>query len=256
MTDGWARKDGESEYEFIYRICAAKEQIGSWQDVADFLNRELGYQYTECKYRKDFAAFKKMFSANRTRLVEPEGITADMEERELALKREARKFYDQRQALTRIVTVQARDEAMRDCVKQAADRLNQSFPMLIAPIKDAESDPATEAVLCLNDWHYGMTCDNIFNRFDADVCRERVQVLLEETIRRLHLHRVSVLHILLLGDFAHGAIHTSARVESCEAVSDQLIHVSELIAELIHALSHEVDKVKVYATYGNHMRTV
>lgn len=103
MND-WARKDGESEYEFIYRVGSAKEQIGSWQDVADILNRELGYQYTECKYRKDFAAFKKMFSANRNRLIESDGIAADLAERELALKREARKFYDQRQALSRIVT--------------------------------------------------------------------------------------------------------------------------------------------------------
>ena len=104
MNHEWKRLPDESEYEFIYRIGSVKEQIGSWQDVADILNRELGYQYTECKYRKDFAAFRKMFSANRDKLVSPDGISRDLDERELALKREARKFYDQRQALSRLIT--------------------------------------------------------------------------------------------------------------------------------------------------------
>lgn len=105
MAREWRRQPDESEYEFIYRVGSEKERIGSWQDVADILNAELGYQYTECKYRKDFAAFRKMFSANRSRLVESEQALAELTERELALKREARKFYDQRQALSRLITV-------------------------------------------------------------------------------------------------------------------------------------------------------
>ena len=113
-----------------------------------------------------------------------------------------------------------------------------------------------EAVLCLNDWHYGMACDNIFNQYNTKICQQRVAKLEREVKRRLSLNCVSVLHILLLGDFAHGAIHTSARVESTELVSDQLIQVSELLAELIQSLSNAVNAVRVYATYGNHMRTV
>jgi hypothetical protein len=64
------------------------------------------------------------------------------------------------------------------------------------------------------------------------------------------------LHILLLGDAAHGAIHNSARVASEENTCDQLMHVSEIIAEAVNTLSKYVHTVKVYATYGNHLRTV
>lgn len=145
---------------------------------------------------------------------------------------------------------------MRSCIEQAAAELNQTFPLLVSTKQPQDPPSETEAVLCLNDWHYGMVCDNVFNRYNPAICRERVQALLGEVKRRLLLHKVSVLHILLLGDFAHGAIHTSARVESCELVSDQLMQVSELLAELIHELSQPVRLVKVYATYGNHMRTV
>lgn len=46
MKTDWLRKEDESEYAYIYRIGNIKEQIGSWQDVADLLNYQLGYQYT------------------------------------------------------------------------------------------------------------------------------------------------------------------------------------------------------------------
>ena len=46
-----------------------------------------------------------MFAANRNKLIDSDRALADLEERELTLKREARKFYDQRQALSRLVTV-------------------------------------------------------------------------------------------------------------------------------------------------------
>ena len=36
------RLDGESDSELIYRVCLMKQAIGSWVDVANILNSELG----------------------------------------------------------------------------------------------------------------------------------------------------------------------------------------------------------------------
>lgn len=144
---------------------------------------------------------------------------------------------------------------MRACIESSAARINALLPLMRESVPVVPAG-ATEAILCLTDWHYGMTCDNIFNQYNPDICRARVSTLKAEVERRLRLHNVSVLHVALLGDFAHGAIHVGTRVESAELVSDQLIHVSEILAELLHALSMVVDRVCVYSTYGNHMRTV
>lgn len=103
MNKEFLRRKDESEYAYIYRIGSNKEQIGSWQDVADLINSQLGYEYTESKYRKDYNAFKKMFDANREHFIDTAEQLSAIEQRELDLKREARKFYDQRQALTRVV---------------------------------------------------------------------------------------------------------------------------------------------------------
>jgi len=60
----------------------------------------------------------------------------------------------------------------------------------------------------------------------------------------------------VLGDLWHGAIHTSARVASEELVCEQMMQASEILAQSIEKLSHYVDEVVVYVTYGNHARTV
>lgn len=113
-----------------------------------------------------------------------------------------------------------------------------------------------EAVLCLTDWHYGMVCDNVFNKFNADICRRRVSQLVEAVIDRIRLHDITTLHILLMGDFAHGAIHPTVRIESTEQTCDQLMQVSEMLAQVVNEIAEYVPSVRVYSTYGNHMRTV
>ena len=59
-----------------------------------------------------------------------------------------------------------------------------------------------------------------------------------------------------MGDAAHGSIHTSARVASEELTCDQIMQVSEIMAQAISVLADEVEQTVVHATYGNHLRTV
>ena len=51
------RLENETDEELIYRICSQKEIIGTWQNVADILNRVLGFDYGESTYRKKYQAF-------------------------------------------------------------------------------------------------------------------------------------------------------------------------------------------------------
>lgn len=197
-----------------------------------------------------------MFNANRDHFTNSSAQLSEIEQRELELRKEQRKFYDQRQALTRVVNAKAREENLHDCIVATAERMNEKYPMLPLSIGDDVHTGENEALLVLTDWHYGMVCDNVFNTFSPEICKQRVRKMINETVERLLLHDVSVLHVHLLGDFCHGAIHPTVRLESVESVCDQLMHVSEIIAQAIHELAAVVDEVDVYSTYGNHMRTV
>ena len=101
-----------------------------------------------------------------------------------------------------------------------------------------------------------MVTDNIWGAYDTDVCKRRVETLVSIAIAKLKLHKPRRLHILLLGDLAHGAIHVSARVASEELVCDQIMQVSEIVAQAISYLANYVEETNVHSTYGNHMRTV
>lgn len=84
----------------------------------------------------------------------------------------------------------------------------------------------------------------------------RVERLIERAVERIRLNKCQRLHVVLLGDAAHGSIHTSARVASEELTCDQIMQVSEIMAQAISVLADEVEQTVVHATYGNHLRTV
>ena len=107
-----------------------------------------------------------------------------------------------------------------------------------------------------SDWHYGMVTDNIFNTYNTDICKARVSYVVAQALERIKRHKCSNLNIIILGDAVHGACHVSARVASEELVADQIMTVSEIIAQSIEYLSRYVDHTNVYMTYGNHARTV
>ena len=58
----YKRHKDEGILEYEYRICGYKDQIGTWQDVADLLNEQLGQEYTESKYRKQYQEMNKIIT--------------------------------------------------------------------------------------------------------------------------------------------------------------------------------------------------
>ena len=171
------------------------------------------------------------------------------------MRKEAKRFYDQRREFNKMVDRIGREENLEDRLVMVAQNLNELMPLSINKAGDF-IDQNAEAVIVFADWHYGMVTENIWDRYDTQVCRSRVERLVERASERIRQNGCHKLHIVLLGDLAHGAIHTSARVASEELVCDQIMQVSEIVAQAISALADEVDQTVVHATYGNHLRTV
>lgn len=165
-----------------------------------------------------------------------------------------KQYFDQKREYNKLQIIDARADHLSENLIEIAKRLNEERPLDFNEYIIDCSDK--EAIICLADWHYGMTTDNIWNTYNTDICRQRVTKLISKTIEHLKTHKIKTLHILLLGDSAHGAIHNSCRVSAEEEVSDQLMHVAEILAESIGELSTKVSNIKVYSTYGNHLRTI
>lgn len=215
-----------------------------------------GNNFSESEVRKRMYGMRTMIEAidNDGGLPCSASESDDLAARTLEFKKERRRFLDQRREYEKLVTADARFDHIEERLVTAALNLASERPLVVP---DTMYDlTANEAVLVLTDWHYGMVTDNMWNEFNTEICRQRVGQLVASVKDRLRIHRPHKLHVVILGDLMQGGIHATARVASEELVCDQLMHVSELVAEAICELSGHAGETWVYATYGNHARTI
>jgi hypothetical protein len=255
------RLPNENESQYIWRVGQAKDSgliDNTWEELSPILNTQCGISEEDFRgssawrkrYRVMQQAWDDVFSQQKfsdSRLTE---ITDQMNE----LFKIKKQVQDQRRELRNILTPDARFNNLTEKLIESANNLCEIKPLDFSDYVLNVSD--NEAVIAWADWHYGMVADNIWNKYNTDICRQRVSTFVSKAIKHIQRHNVKTLHIMLLGDAAHGAIHNSCRVASEEDVCDQLMQSSEIMAEAINELSSYVTEVNVYATYGNHLRTV
>jgi hypothetical protein len=260
----YERREGEADFDYGLRLIEIKVEQKpddlDWEDIVEALGLDChrdslrkaasvtpysGYAVAQY-FKRKFAAADKP---------NQDEYLGELDFKIMEMRKEAKRFYDQRREFHKLVDRLGREENLEDRLVDAAIALNEQLPLRVDKNVCYTYDD-NEAILVFADWHYGMKTDNIWEKFNTEICRNRVERLVATAIERIRLHRCRRLHILLLGDMAHGAIHTSARVASEELVCDQVMQVSEIIAQAVNALADEVEETVVHATYGNHLRTV
>ena len=232
-----------------------KDSLGfTWPQMAEIFNEEFGCNKGDTAYRKKWAAFKNVFDANTDKLVGENKYLEEIKQATDELYKAKRQLYDQRREYNKILVSDARARHLSEKLIEAAN---------IAPLQNYSnmfnfnsSISDEEATLFLSDWHYGQVSNNIWNEYNVKICKERVSKLFNKVISAIQDHKINTLHIALLGDFVNGSIHTSCRVASEENTCEQLMHVSEIIANFINEISAYVNQVNVYSTYGNHARSI
>lgn len=255
------RREGESPFEFHKRLIYGKlvDKTLADTDYAELAEPAYGTDWSSEAVRKAMYGSLKTLQLlegdNYTPIETDAQKASEIDLKRIELQKERQRFFDQRREYRKLINEDARFEHLLERMASAAEQLGRTNRY--QPQFDGEymmSD--TEAVLVLCDWHYGMTARNMMNEYDTSIADERVRMVVDQAIARLRLHKPRVLHVMLLGDMCHGAIHTSCRVASNELVADQVMQVSEMIAEAVERLSEEVPTVVIHSTYGNHMRTV
>lgn len=249
------RMDGESHEQYFYRICNMKDVLGfTWPQMTEIFNNEFGCNKGDTAYRKKWAAFKTVLDANVDNIVGENTYLEELKGQIDELYKAKKQVADQRREYNKILTSDARADHLTEKLIEAAN---------IAPLKNysnmftfKNNTSVEEAVLCLSDWHYGQISKNIWNEYNTEICLQRASKLFNKVSSALQEHNIKTLHVVLLGDFVNGAIHTGCRVAAEENTCEQLMNVSEILANFINALSAHVGTVNVHSTYGNHARTI
>lgn len=255
MEQELKRIENETDDQYFYRVCSMKESLGfTWPQMAEIFNAEFGCNKGDTAYRKRWNSFSGVFNANADKLVGNGVYSNELREQIDDVYKAKKQLSDQRREYNKILTAEARSDHLVEKLIEAAN---------LAPLKNY-SDIFTleshfsknEALLCCSDWHYGQVSNNIWNEYNVEICKHRVNKLFNTVVNAIKQHGIRTLNIALLGDLINGSIHVSSRVAAEENTCEQLMHVSELLANFINELSVYVDEVNVYSTYGNHARTI
>lgn len=251
----YSRKENESDEELIYRICSEKEVIGSWQDVADILNKLLNTEYTESKFRKQYQAFNKMLSANEYKILDDDNYLNEIRIQKQELQKEKQKLSDERVELNRQIREQARRESYEDMIKRIVCKNVEPIKFNIELNKNKDYDSEQDLLIHLTDIHTGIEIDNFKNVFNQDILKQRIEYYTNKIIAIKKKHDAQNCYIVI-SEILSGLIHNNLRLQNNMDLMEQFKYVSELIGEMLCELAEWFDNIYVYTVEGNHSRIV
>lgn len=256
MVD-FSRAKDESDLQYEYRICSLKDQIGTWEDVAQILNNALGRTCGESTYRKRFNSFKAVFEANESLFSESELQLKALEQKKREIVEETVRMRDERNELMRIYRDQSRVKAFEDLVENAVSRsVNQRYSPHQAVEANPWVDDVSESALIVHvtDLHAGIKISNPFNQYSMDDLKQRMGRYVQKISMIQARSGAKAAYIVLGGDLISGIIHTPLRIENNENVIEQVVQVANILGDFIFDLSAYFAEVHVYGVPGNHSR--
>lgn len=254
MTSEYKRQSGESEEEYIYRVCSEKEIIGSWQDIADIINSELNHEYTESKYRKQYQAFQRMFEANREKIASVQaGDYSELEELTRNLQKERVKLQTEKSEYSKWLRENARDELVAEKIIEAV----RSVPPVKIPEFYRVHPSGRSAILAFGDEHYGTQFKiyglhgEVINEYSPDIFERRMWELQFKLFDLIDHENIQVLHIYSLGDFADGILRCEQLRKLKYGVIESTVRYANFMAEWLNELTSRAI-IKYQMTFGNH----
>lgn len=250
----YKRYENESAEELIFRICSEKEQIGSWQDVADILNDLLGFEYTESKYRKQYQAFQKMLVANQSKFADSTAQLEEIKLQQRELEKLRVKVQTEKLEYNRWIRENARDDMFEEKV---IETIKQHSNILNPPKNIPVYHNVRNGLLCIADCHFGKEYtiyglfDEIINQYSPEIFYSRMNQIYNETLEMIERENLSTLYIFNLGDSVEGFIRNSQLWSLRWGVVDSAVIFGNYMGDWLRKLSERVNIV-YHQTDGNH----
>ena len=230
-----------------------KDSDLSWEDICDIL--ELDMNPHELRKRSYGIKAYDDYLKNKSIDQVSSDVQNDINEKLIELKKERVKLNDLRTQVNKSLREQARYEDLLELLRVEIRNLSVEKPLVnkTNPILDSVIH-RNECILALSDLHYGIEIDNSWNKFNSDIAKDRMNHMVDNTIKYGKLHGCNICHVLITGDLVNNNIHLTSRLSNRENIAKQTIGVSELISEAVYRLSKEFRYVTLSICDGNHDR--
>lgn len=234
--ENYGRLEGENENSYIIRICQHKDEIGTWDDVTDILNRELGYNYTSSKYRKPFQSYCTNVEENGT-----DSYITELRAHKEALQKERVKLQTEKLEYNKKLRVEARDEMIKEAIIEAINNLSPLRDSYVEYVPTYKNEK--EYLLAFGDIHYGAEFEirgvngETINAYSPEIAEERLNLLFSRTVDVIEKEHIGTLNIVNLSDNIDGILRMSQLMKLRYGVVDSTIMISELLAKFLDKLS-------------------
>lgn len=281
----YPRNGGESEDDYKNRICELREvNRWRWDETAYILNVNLGYDYSESKYRKDYAREKAAYyrglseAEGETESVGsgcpvgpegPKGYTFEfnlgpkvspgdpgpesysLTDEDIAL-RERYSYATEKVPYYRLMRQDSRFERFYSLVGEQIKRLPPPDFLHEDTHGTVDDEEFHDFVMTLADLHIGACFESVNNSYSMAIAKERFNLLLGRVSKFVNDHNIETLKILSLGDVVQGILRISDLKLNEAPVVDAFVFAMRLIADFLNKLSTHCYIQFYQVCYSNH----
>ena len=244
----------ESEEDYKIRMGNLRNTYKiTWDELAYHINNELGYNYSESKYRKEYNLYLRgKEDAQEEQLpVTDDDLLDDeyhMTKEDVALRE---RYYNSTER-TPYYRLMRQDSRFERFYKLIANEIKRLPAPDFLPITVPEHDDEREFVLTLADLHIGACFEGVNNSYSIKIACDRFAKLLGETVKFVQDKEINGLTIVSLGDIVQGILRISDLKLNEAPVVDALVVAMRLIADFLNKLSRYCYIDFLQVLYSNH----
>lgn len=258
------RRPDESAFDYHKRLIKGKivDKLLADVDYSELAELTYGDVYSSDHARKMFygsmRTIELLEDEQSSRVIQmlpdDDRMLAELEEKKIELQIAKQKYIDQRTAFNKLVRERAREEELNEIIELAiADAVAGGGALKYEP-PQVRVTSGKDLLVSLNDIHFGAVVDNYWGKYDSDICAQMMRSYIDDIIEIAEIHGAENCYCWANGDMISGNIHHSIAVTNKENVIEQVVGVSELLAEFLAELSKHFTKVHFTSVAGNHSR--
>ena len=251
----YVKRKEEGITAYWIRLYKNKQLYGlTFAECGQLMNEVTGENWSEAKWRRPIEHYLEI--QDYLDQENPTGVNQDIlqeiEDQKLELEKEKIRMRDQRRLMNTKLRELARLEHLENHLIETIEEIE---PVKIPKAK-VKSESDKEAMVVISDEHVGMVINSQFNTYNIEIAKQRLQKLKDETMTKVKKEDIKKLYIAHLGDGTHGAIHTTARIESEENNIQQIITLCGMLESFIEDFLQEGIEVQFCSVAGNHTRSL
>lgn len=251
----YIKKSEESITSYWIRLYKNRQAYGlTFAECGALMNEVSGTDWNEAKWRREMEGYLKV--SEYLSEENPTGLSSlelqELQDEKLEMQKEKIRMRDQR----RIMNVKLREMARLEHLKNYLEETVEEIEPVKLPKAKVKNESDKEAMVVISDEHIGMKIDSKFNTYNIEIAKERLAKLQKETMNKVEKEDIKKLYIAHLGDGIHGAIHTTARIESEENVIQQIITLAYMLESFVEEFVQKGIEVTFCSVAGNHTRAL